>query len=61
MSVLNVFYEEFKVGTLTRDEELTYSFKYTSEWLEHSIAFPLSLALPLTQDSFGNRASLFFL
>lgn len=60
MSSLNVFYENIRVGQLSQSEDLTYSFAYAAEWLSHEKKFPLSLAMPLQTEAFGNRVSLSF-
>ncbi len=60
MSKLNIFYEDKKVGTLYRDEELIYSFSYSESWLNEKEAFQLSLAMPLRKESFGNKVTLSF-
>lgn len=60
MSKLNVFYEDKKVGTLYRDEELIYSFSYCEKWLQSKKAFQLSLAMPLRREKFGNKVTLSF-
>lgn len=60
MSKLNIFYEDKKVGTLYRDEELIYSFSYSESWLKDKKAFPLSLAMPLRKGKFGNKITLSF-
>jgi serine/threonine-protein kinase HipA len=58
--VLNVFYETTKVGQLTRDREHIYSFAYDGAWLSSPERFPLSLAMPLQVEPFGNVATLSF-
>ena len=60
MKELNVFYEDVLVGILTRNDDLVFGFNYSKSWQQHSKAFPLSLAMPLTQNSFGNRITLSF-
>lgn len=60
MSKLNIFYEDKKVGTLFRDEELVYSFLYSESWLKDKEAFQLSLAMPLRKEKFGNKITLSF-
>lgn len=60
MSKLNVFYEKVKVGELKRDEDLVYSFAYDSDWLQYEKKFPLSLALPLRSEPYGNKYTLSF-
>ena len=58
MKQLNVFYEDLLVGILTRNDDLVYGFNYSKSWQQHSKGFPLSLAMPLAQDTFGNRITL---
>lgn len=60
MSKLNIFYEDKKVGTLFRDEDLIYSFSYSESWLNEKEAFQLSLAMPLRKEKFGNKITLSF-
>jgi serine/threonine-protein kinase HipA len=60
MSKLNVFYEKIKVGELNRDEDLVYSFAYDPDWLHYEKKFPLSLALPLREEAYGNKHTLSF-
>lgn len=60
MSKLYVFYEDKKVGVLIKDDELIYSFKYDEHWLKNPNNFPLSFALPLTNEVFGNKSTLSF-
>jgi len=60
MNKLNVFFESIKVGELNRDKELTYSFRYTSDWLKFDQNFQLSLAMFLVEKVFGNKTTLSF-
>lgn len=60
MNKLNVFYEEKLVGTLIQDDELIYSFSYSASWLSDKNNFQLSLAMPLKEESFGNKVTLSF-
>jgi len=60
MQRLYVYYEKFLVGKLHYDEELVYSFTYDASWLKNPKKFPLSLALPLSAEPFGNRLTLSF-
>ncbi len=60
MSSLNVFFEQIKVGVLSLNDELTYSFHYSEEWLQYPENFALSLAMPLQKEVFGNRLTLSF-
>src|SRR5690606_1130523 len=52
--------EEKLVGTLLRDDELIYSFKYSDEWQKDKNAFELSLAMPFQKEAFGNKTTLSF-
>ena len=60
MKNLYVFYESDLVGTLSIDEESIYSFQYHKDWIISKSAFPISLALPLQEEKFGNRLTLSF-
>jgi len=60
MKLLYVYFEKHLVGKLYRDEEFVYSFTYEPEWQKHPDAFPLSLAMPLSQNRFENRLTLSF-
>lgn len=60
MKSLYVFYENQLVGTLSRNENLVYSFTYEEPWQKGSKSFPLSLAMPLSQKNFENRVTLSF-
>jgi serine/threonine-protein kinase HipA len=60
MSILHVFYENKKVGSLERDEELTFSFKYSEEWIKSPSNFPLSLIMPVDEKTYGNKLTLSF-
>ena len=60
MKSLYVFYENQRVGVFSRDENLVSSFSYDAEWQKSENSFPLSLAMPLTQTTFGNKITLSF-
>ncbi|MBC7533356.1 MAG: type II toxin-antitoxin system HipA family toxin [Oligoflexus sp.] len=60
MQKLNVFYDNLLVGTLTRNHDLIYSFAYDEDWVFHSRAFPISLALPLSTEAYSNKPTLAF-
>lgn len=60
MKELFVYYEDTKVGKIQVDEEGIYSFCYEDSWRKNPEAFPLSLALPLSQERFGNKLTLSF-
>ncbi|MBC7659556.1 MAG: type II toxin-antitoxin system HipA family toxin [Chitinophagaceae bacterium] len=60
MQTLNVFYDNLRVGTLTRNDDLIYSFAYDEDWIVHSRAFPVSLALPLSAVTYSNKPTLAF-
>lgn len=57
---LYVYFENQKVGTLIRDEDLVYSFSYEDSWLESKTSFALSIAMPLSQKTFQNKITLSF-
>lgn len=61
MKTLNVFYETELVGILSEDNEERLSFKYSKDWLENPNSFPLSIALKLTEETYGHLpAKAFF-
>ena len=57
---LYVYFENQKVGTLIKDEDLVYSFSYEESWRNSKTGFPLSLAMPLSQNKFQNKITLSF-
>lgn len=58
---LNVYLHADKVGRLWLDAGRRFVFQYDPDWLAHEPAVPLSLALPLRADVFGDdRARPFF-
>lgn len=60
MKRLFAFYENEKVGTLTKSKDDVYAFEYEETWLDHTEAFAISFSLPLEKKKFGNRDSLSF-
>jgi serine/threonine-protein kinase HipA len=61
MSKLVVYYEYKVVGHLDFDKDERLSFKYDSSWLAFKDRFPLSLALPLVEKTYGHlEAKSFF-
>jgi serine/threonine-protein kinase HipA len=60
MKALYVFYENKRVGIFSRDENLVSSFSYDEQWQIGKNSFPLSLAMPLSQQTFNNRITLSF-
>lgn len=60
MKALYVFYENKRVGIFSRDENLVSSFSYDEQWQIGKNSFPLSLAIPLSQQTFNNRITLSF-
>lgn len=52
MERLNVFFKQTLVGILNLDDERKFSFSYSGKWLEAPDAFPLSISLPLQDDTF---------
>ncbi|VEG90332.1 HipA N-terminal domain-containing protein [Legionella spiritensis] len=60
MKSLYVFYENQRVSVFSRDENLVSSFTYDEQWRACENSFPLSLAMPLSQPTFGNKITLSF-
>lgn len=60
MKALYVFYKNKIVGVFSRDENLVSSFSYDEHWQTCETSFPLSLAMPLSQQTFNNRTTLSF-
>ena len=60
MKSLYVFYENQRVGVFSRDENLVTSFSYDEQWQAGQNSFPLSLAMPLSQQTFSNKITLSF-
>lgn len=60
MKSLYVFYENQRVGVFTRDENLISSFSYDEQWRVGKNSFPLSLAMPLSDQTFNNKQTLSF-
>ncbi len=61
MEKLNVFFNQSMVGILSLDDKRLFSFSYSGKWLEAPDAFPLSISLPLQDDTFpDHRAKPFF-
>lgn len=57
---LFIYFENQKVGTLTRNDDLVYSFSYEERWRTSKNSFALSLAMPLEQKDFQNKVTLSF-
>jgi serine/threonine-protein kinase HipA len=49
---LRVFLQQFEVGLLEKNPSGAVSFKYDAAWLRKETAIPVSLSLPLREDSF---------
>lgn len=60
MKSLYVFYENQRVGIFSRDDNLISSFSYDERWQNSTNSFPLSLAMPLSEQTFGNKITLSF-
>lgn len=60
MKALYVFYENKRVGIFSRDENLVSSFSYDEQWQIGVNSFPLSLAMPLSKQTFNNKITLSF-
>src|SRR3989339_110785 len=52
--VLNVFFDSKIVGYLSEDNEERLSFRYSKEWLSDEKFFSLSLALKLSDETYGH-------
>ena len=59
-TILYVYHREVLVGEIERDHDLVFSFTYSLDWLKNPLKFALSLAMPLQEQSFGNKATLAF-
>ena len=61
MKRLHVYLHDHVVGFLDMDNSGLLEFQYTSEWLTHAAAVPLSRSLPLEKGSFqGGQVRPFF-
>jgi len=60
MKSLYVFYENQRVGIFSRDENLISSFSYDEQWQVGKNSFPLSLVMPLSDQTFNNKITLSF-
>jgi len=60
MKSLYVFYENQRVGVFSRDDNLVSSFSYDEQWQIGQNSFPLSLAMPLSEQTFNNKITLSF-
>ena len=58
MKKLYAFFENTRIGVLKKDDDDVYSFTYEKSWREDKRAFPISLAMPLDQQVFGNKHTL---
>ena len=57
---LFVYFEQYLVGILHKNEDDIYSFQYTEEWLDNTKGFDLSLQLLRRREPFGNRQTIAF-
>jgi len=60
MKSLNIFFEEDLVGVFSQNEEMIHSFQYDKNWIKKDEAFPVSISMPLQEESFGNKVTLAF-
>ena len=60
MNTLYVYYENQRVGIFSRDENLVSTFSYDEVWRAGQNSFPLSLAMPLSEQNFNNKVTLSF-
>lgn len=56
-TLLHVFIDSTKVGTLTRQESDDFVFVYDGDWLHSAATIPLSLSLPLQPGPFAPETS----
>ncbi|MDQ5984799.1 MAG: hypothetical protein CSYNP_00495 [Syntrophus sp. SKADARSKE-3] len=54
---LDVYLQEQKIGRLCLDEKRRFVFQYDAEWVRQKGAIPLSLHLPLTEESYPDDLS----
>jgi len=58
MKQLYAFFENLRVGILSKDDDGVYSFTYDKAWRNYPDAFPISLSMPLEHERFGNKLTL---
>ena len=56
-SRLDVYFRDALAGCLWLDERRRFVFQYDDGWLKSSRVFPLSLSLPLRQESYADDAA----
>nr|NJM04646.1 type II toxin-antitoxin system HipA family toxin [Desulfobacula sp.] len=52
MEILNVFFGQTRVGSLSINSRRRFSFEYSRQWLESPEAFRISVSLPLQEGAF---------
>ena len=58
---LHVFFEQSPVGVLHMNDDRSFSFHYTAQWLDTPHAFSLSISLPLhSEEHSGQHVKSFF-
>jgi len=50
LEILNVFFVQTKVGSLSINDRRLFSFQYSMEWLGSPDSFQLSISLPMQED-----------
>lgn len=52
MDILNVFFGQVRIGSLSINSRRRFSFEYSRQWLESLEAFRISVSLPLQEGAF---------
>jgi serine/threonine-protein kinase HipA len=60
LEILNVFFEQIRVGSLGINDRRLFSFQYSKEWLSSPDAFQLSISLPMQEGIFTDDKVKFF-
>ncbi len=60
LEILNVFFEQIRVGSLGINDSRLFSFQYSKEWVNSPDAFQLSISLPLQEGVLTDDKVKFF-
>lgn len=60
MRALSVWWQQHLVGRVSLTSVERMEFAYAAEWLNSAVAFPISLSLPLSPETYGEAAHSFF-
>jgi serine/threonine-protein kinase HipA len=52
LDILNVFFGQVRIGSLSINSRRRFSFEYSRQWLESPEAFRISVSLPLQEGAF---------